>query len=454
MNGNNLLCCCAFINRCVLCCCFIWHVQSFSTPVVLRCVVYGNGAASGRHWILGSSTSDEVPAYDKKASPPALAGLVFSNKFFYDNDEYRANNADPIRKKFFAKEKVQTVREVLERWDTIDKMKILARGLWADHEEVCAYFGTVIGQVRMNRKPFGVVMPRLPLVVSDNRVLYESENGLEDILKQNGIDVEVIPSLEEKAEKLIVSGKINASALVELVEQSGGSAPLARHAADLTNLERPQLPFYRSEMLLQQLVYPPISGLIYSFKPDKYLADLKANVAHIIADDGADDMRPDAAVQAGDYYVLGTMEIKNDDRVNVDDRKKCVKLTSMSVLALREAGVQSELTIPFLIGTCERAQLYITLLERGKEKPDVKLLLDGNLSDGKFRAHFVAYLAVLLSELFQTLKSQENRYAVLRLDQLLERDVDLQRAFTIARTSAGKSFANERYNGPKSGAAR
>jgi Protein kinase domain len=445
MAVNDSLRGCAFINRCVLCFCFIWHVQSFSTPVVLRCVVYGNGAASGRHWILGSSTSDEVPVYDENASPPALAGLVFANKFFYNGDEYRAKIADPIRKKFFAKEKVQTVRDVFERWDTIEKLKGLSRCLWAEHEELCAYFRTAIDQRHLNRKPFGRPRPKLPLVVIGNHVRYKSENGLEEILESKVLGPVVIPSLEEKAEKLIVSGKINATALAELVEQSGGSAPLARHAADLTNLERPRLFSYRSEMLLQQLVYPPISGLFYSFNPEKYLADSKAYVAHIIEDDG-EDMKPDAAIQATDFYVLGTMEITNFVVPSATDRKNCVKLTAMSVLALREAGVQAELMIPFVIGRRDRAYLYITLLERGKTKPEVKLLLGTDLSDGIFRAHFVACLAVLVSELYQTLKTQEGANAVSRLDQLSDltsrprSELDSQQEFSSAPRSSGKSF--------------
>jgi Protein kinase domain len=409
VSGMTLLRICALMKSCILCCCFIWRIQAFSGPVA-------NRARGGRHSI--PVALDTVPVYDAKASPPASVGLVFSDKYFYNGDDDEAKEAAEIRNNFFVDENVETVREVFARWNTVEELGVLARGICAEHKEVCAYFGRTI--VPWEGGGFWSKRPELPIIILEGRVLYHSESGLEEIGKLPIHDLDAIPGLWEKAERLMDSGKINGNALAELVEASGGSAQFAKHAAALTNLERPPLQCYPCKMLLQQLVFSPISGLFYSFGPDRYLADSEAYCSHEVDGGGivAEDIEPDAAIQAtSKFYVLGTLEIDSKVGPNVSDMIKCVKLTSMTALALREAGVNSELMIPFVLGACEKAQLYINHLPGGHEKPEVKLLLDYSLSNAEERALFVAHLAVLLSDLAQMLKTEEGSEAVRVLDQ-------------------------------------
>jgi Protein kinase domain len=384
----------------ILCCFFFWHIHAFSSPAVV-----GNGVLN------------TVPVYDGKASPPASARLVFSNKYFYNGDDARANLVAEVRNKFFADAKIQNVREAFARWNTIYELQVLARGIRAEHKEVCAYFGrTIVPWEGDSWSRF----PDLPIIVLEDRVLYRSESGLEEIGKLPIVDLEVIPGLREKAEKLMDSDKINGNVLAELVEASGGSAQFAKHVAVLTNLESPPLLSYPCEMLLQQLVFSPISGLFYSFGPDRYVSNSEAYCPHDVDGAGivAVDIKPDAAVQVTrKFCVLGTLEVDNQVRPSVNNMIKCVKLTLMSALALRGAGVNSELMIPFVLGAREKAQLYITHLPSGQEKPEVKLLLDVRFSNVKCRARFVAHLAILLSNLSQTLKSEEGAEAVRVLDR-------------------------------------
>jgi Protein kinase domain len=295
---------------------------------------------------------------------------------------------------------------------------VLARGICAEHKEVCAYFGRTIVPWEASSR---TRRPELPIIVLEGRVVYQSESGLEEIGKLPIVDLDIIPGLQGRAEKLMDSDEINENALAELVEASGGSAQFAKHAAVLTNLERPPLHPYSDpcKMTLQQLVFSPISGLFYSFGPKRYMADSEAYCSHDVDGGGivAEDIKPGAAVQATEkFYALGTLEIDNKVGPNVSDMIKCVKLTLMSALALREAGVDSELIVPFVLGASENAQLYVTHLPSGREKPEVKLLLDTNFSKVKHRALFVAHLAILLSDLAQILKTEEGLEAVRVLD--------------------------------------
>jgi hypothetical protein len=67
---------------------------------------------------------------------------------------------------------------------------------------------------------------------------------------------------------------IDPDALMEHVKEVDGSSNWARYVAELTNLDRPKVEDAsgQREMLFQQLVFSPISGLWYCFNTSNYVA--------------------------------------------------------------------------------------------------------------------------------------------------------------------------------------
>jgi hypothetical protein len=76
-------------------------------------------------------------------------------------------------------------------------------------------------------------------------------------------------------ESAAASTNINEDNLVKLITDSGGYKEGAQYVAEISNARRLPLkqPEASPEMAYQQLVFPPISGLFYSFDPERYAAD-------------------------------------------------------------------------------------------------------------------------------------------------------------------------------------
>jgi hypothetical protein len=85
-------------------------------------------------------------------------------------------------------------------------------------------------------------------------------------------------SWKELADVLLRNGsKVDEKKLVDLIQANGGYENGAQHLAAMSNTPRLKLktPESSPDMLYQQLVFPPLSGLFYSFDPDLYAADAK-----------------------------------------------------------------------------------------------------------------------------------------------------------------------------------
>jgi hypothetical protein len=235
--------------------------------------------------------------------------------------------------------------------------------------------------------------------------------------------------------------QIRAGRLAEIVAESGGDGEVARHVAALTNApERPKL--LRSDdlraappMLLQQLVFPPVSGLFYSFDPDNYAADSKVDCGIFSYQDASgkwvrwNGLKADSAVKFSPcHLLLAMLELtKKADRCEDDDHDdnddddilhKCVLMASVSALALvRESGsCAAKVTLPLVVHYGgERASLFTLTVERrghSESCPVVKKLLVADMSDRTKRATMVAYLAVLLHRLMVDIRANDNLRAL------------------------------------------
>jgi hypothetical protein len=236
--------------------------------------------------------------------------------------------------------------------------------------------------------------------------------------------------------------RIRAGRLAELVAESGGDPEVARHVAILTNApHRPKL--LKSAdlraappMLLQQLVFPPVSGLFYSFDPDRYAADSKVDSGIYSYQDASGKwvrwkrLKADSAVKFSTYHLLLAMlELtKKADRCDDDDHDdddddilhKCVLMASVSALALvRESGYDTKVTLPFVVHDGgEWANLFTLTVERrrgGQDSescPVIRKVLVADMSDPTKRATMVAYLAVMLHRLMADIRANDNLRAL------------------------------------------
>jgi hypothetical protein len=234
--------------------------------------------------------------------------------------------------------------------------------------------------------------------------------------------------------------RIRAERLAEIVAESGGDPEVARHVAALTNApHRPKLLTNADlravpPMLYQQLVFPPVSGLFYSFDPDRYAADSKVDSGiYSYQDAGGHWVRwkgrkADSAVKFSPcHLLLAMLELTKADRCDDDDHDddddilhKCVLMASVSALALvRESGnCATKVTLPFVVHYGgEWANLFTLTVERGgggdsESCPVIRKLVVADMSDPTQRATMVAYLAVMLHRLMVDIRANDNLRAL------------------------------------------
>jgi Protein kinase domain len=203
--------------------------------------------------------------------------------------------------------------------------------------------------------------------------------------------------------------KVDEKILVELIQANGGYENGARHLAAMANTPRLKLknPESSPEMLYQQLIFPPLSGLFYSYDPDLYAADTtvytgiftyKNQFGHRAPLAG---VKPDAALKfSKQHLVLAILELKKRGLDQID-MQTCVLMSSISALALvRSAGLDSA-TIPFVVNNCEAAILFINTVRKGSECPRIQKIFEADMSEQGEVAVMVAYLAVILNTLKQ-----------------------------------------------------
>jgi hypothetical protein len=213
-------------------------------------------------------------------------------------------------------------------------------------------------------------------------------------------------------ESAAASTNINEDHLVKLITGSGGYKEGAQYVAEISNARRLPLkqPEASPEMAYQQLVFPPISGLFYSFDPERYAADsMVYNGYFTYKNEQGDSVRStgfrlDAAVKFSNMHLaIATMELQAAG-VDQDDLQKCVLLSSISALALLSETDLSTVTIPFVVNTKQLANLYTTKVAKGKV-PVIKRIFAANMFDQGETAMIVAYLAVIVNKLKQDTKA-------------------------------------------------
>jgi Protein kinase domain len=209
---------------------------------------------------------------------------------------------------------------------------------------------------------------------------------------------------------------IDEGKLVEIIEKHKGSVDWAKYAIKLMK-ERPHMMCpIPSEMFMQQLVFSHVAGLFYSFSPSAFCSDVDIESCELLVQadgsgQGALKIRPDAGIKvlglAKSVYLLCMMELKNEKDMNKEDMSKSVYFTVVSALAFRDAGFKGTIHVPFVIGSNERAWLYVTVLQDGSNIPEVKFVYGADLAVPAFRIYFTAHLTALLDLVFDAVNSKE-----------------------------------------------
>jgi hypothetical protein len=216
--------------------------------------------------------------------------------------------------------------------------------------------------------------------------------------------------------------KINEERLVRLVTDCGGYEDGARFVAAISNARRMKLHGHEllPEMAYQQLVFPPISGLFYSFDPGRYAADSMVYTSVFTYKDGqgvsvrGEGFRPSAAVKfSKQHLVMATLELEAAGG-NQDDIQKSVLMCLISALALISDTDLSTVTIPFVVNVDQIAYLFTAKVIKGKV-PVIKKIFGANMCDQGNTAMIVAYLAVIVHKLKQDIQ-RSSKASTLQLD--------------------------------------
>jgi tRNA A-37 threonylcarbamoyl transferase component Bud32 len=266
------------------------------------------------------------------------------------------------------------------------------------------------------------------------------------------------------------SNTVNENALVSLVQEATGKTSKdwhIRRAAKTANL--PQHDFSEmhdcGEMFLQQTVYSPISELFSCFNVSMYCADKEVECAHVVGCKAnilagkryRVSCMPDATLRlTEDFYVGAMMEINPfgaDDELLKFDKYKCILMTCMSVLAIKEYLLEDckqkmkantpdfdelackqpvykkikmsvakkaksmksskdetkvdyeEFAIPFVLAEYNSASLYVTRVLKQSGCPVVLKLLripftNSNHDEKQRKSEFMAMLAILVADIF------------------------------------------------------
>lgn len=192
-------------------------------------------------------------------------------------------------------------------------------------------------------------------------------------------------------------------------------------AAQSANMMQPDIISYKDagEMFLQQIVYSPIAELFCAFST-AYCADKKVKCAHAVLchESGKENVQysvsclPDAAVQlVNDFYVIAMMELKvtGTGEPYQRDFYRCKLMTTMSVMAIsdflvvecKKSLTEIDIAIPFIQGSFEYAELFVTRL-KGAGAPKIHKIAitkfwDSPSDPGKL--NLLATLAVILARI-------------------------------------------------------
>jgi Protein kinase domain len=244
-------------------------------------------------------------------------------------------------------------------------------------------------------------------------------------------DDEYLKSLDEDAVRAeLVSGRtINEDTLFTYIhEATGGDCQEMRvkRAARLINLFQPRIDLCRDsgETFLQQSVYSPIAELFCCINPDLYCADKTVYCAHAVSckNKQGDVVQhsvsclPDGAMRLSkSFYALAMMELKAFGEDQTKDKFRCILMSTMSLLSIREYGKLTNkdtawlnsIAIPFVVGRHNSADLYVTLMKgpEGAQRPNVLLLKSILMTDddteGKHiteeKLDFMVMLVVLIA---------------------------------------------------------
>jgi Protein kinase domain len=181
----------------------------------------------------------------------------------------------------------------------------------------------------------------------------------------------------------------------------GGSLDWAKYAFELADQRPPLNGMIQSEMFVQQVVFSPIVLLLLSFRPTLYCGgnDIISGDFLVQGEETLPmKIKPDGGIKVGvnNNYLLCMMELSNEPSINKDDMSKSVLLTAMSALAFRKAGFRDTIYVPFILGSCETAFLFVTVLSKESDIPDVQLVSSGNFDYPASRTRFCTYLVALL----------------------------------------------------------
>jgi hypothetical protein len=218
--------------------------------------------------------------------------------------------------------------------------------------------------------------------------------------------------------------KINEGRLVQLVTDCGGDEEGARYTAALSNARRLPLksPAASTVMEYQQLVFPPLSGLFYSFDPHRYAADsmVYTGIFTYMNEQGATvgsaGFRLDAAVKLSySHLVLAALKITDGNNgLDPDDMENCILVSLISALALLSVTDRSDVILPFVVNAGHLAFLFTTKVVRGKV-PVIKLIFIAEMFDQGETATIVAHLAVIVGKLKQDIKASP-KAKILQMD--------------------------------------
>jgi Protein kinase domain len=256
--------------------------------------------------------------------------------------------------------------------------------------------------------------------VNDWRVVYTLDSEYHIIFQwshKGRIDGAFLDALKPKVDALLLAGgdrisdPPDSSQLVPAIDTEklswtvkgwrGGSLDWTKYAFELADQRPPLNGMIQSEMHMQQVVFSPIVMLLFSFSPTQYCADNDIiSGDYLVQGEETRPMKikPDGGIKVGvnNNYLLCMMELSDEPSINEDDMSKSVLITAMSALAFRKAGFQETIHVPFILGCHQAAFLFVTILDKESDIPEVTLVSSAGFDCPASRTRFCTYLVVLL----------------------------------------------------------
>jgi hypothetical protein len=193
----------------------------------------------------------------------------------------------------------------------------------------------------------------------------------------------------------------------------------ARYVAKLANLKTPTLIASSTtlgEMFLQQVLYPPITALLYVFRPNLYCAgEMVACFETIMSKHGGLSCAALCELDGGirlveKFYAIAVMELKSfwNDALPNRGPYKCIVMTAMAAVYIHKARVENqemddpsmELAVPFIIGKHSLVNLYV--MRMVGDRPIVQWIDSisfGSPGAETKKAQFIASLAVIVRDI-------------------------------------------------------